>query len=233
MTVHDITEIADARCMGLMCPPASPEAKALVNDIINIIEQAKRPQRARKAKDKAAFRSAIGLITCDLLIAMEMKEHGWSYHGLSPAAFDDRPVVYKTFRPIVETIEAVGLISIPKGRIAQAPQFDEGAAPLYHPSLATRFRPTKVIVSMADEAGVRHESARKHFPQQLLNNVIEVRGKSTTVRRMKTKGKKLKFAHPKSYLARCLIGHTVVTQGVKLVDIWDEAIGMPQPDIVR
>jgi len=40
MVDYDITEIADARYMGLMCPPASPEAKELVNDIINIIEQA-------------------------------------------------------------------------------------------------------------------------------------------------------------------------------------------------
>ena len=38
MADYDITEIADARYMGLMCPPASPEARALVNDIINIIE---------------------------------------------------------------------------------------------------------------------------------------------------------------------------------------------------
>ena len=51
------------------------------------------------------------------------------------------------------------------------------------------------MVSMADEAGVRYGSARKHFPKQLPSNVIEVRGKSTTVRGMKTKGKKLKFAH--------------------------------------
>ena len=48
MTEHDITEIADARYMGLMCPPASPEAKALVADIINIIEQAEQRQRALK-----------------------------------------------------------------------------------------------------------------------------------------------------------------------------------------
>ena len=195
MTDYDITEIADARYMGLMCPPASPEAKALVVDIINIIEQAEQRQRARKAKDNAVFRSAVGLIVGDLLIAVEVKEYGWSYHGLSPAAFDDQPVGYKTFKPIVETMEAVGLISISKGRNAQAPQFDEGAAPAYHPSLASRFRPTQVMVSMAEQAGVHHGSARKHFPQQLPNNVIEVRGKSTTVRGMKTKGKKLKLAH--------------------------------------
>ena len=33
MTDHDITEIADARYMGLMCPPMSPEAKELVADV--------------------------------------------------------------------------------------------------------------------------------------------------------------------------------------------------------
>ena len=71
MTDHDITEIADARYMGLMCPPMSPDARALVTDIINIIEQAEQRQRARKAKDKSAFRSAVGLIVGDPLIAME------------------------------------------------------------------------------------------------------------------------------------------------------------------
>ena len=70
MTDHDINEIADARYMGLMCPPASPDAKALVNDIINIIEQAEQRQRARKEEDKSAFRSVVGLIIGDLLIAV-------------------------------------------------------------------------------------------------------------------------------------------------------------------
>ena len=135
MTDYDITEIADARYMGLMCPPASPEAKALVNDIINIIEQAEQRQRARLDQHEIDFRSAVGLIVGDLLIAIEVKEHGWSYHGLSPAAFDDRPVGYKKFRPIVETREAVGVISISKGGNAQAPKFDEGAAPPTTPDL--------------------------------------------------------------------------------------------------
>ncbi len=92
-------------------------------------------------------------------------------------------------------MEAVGLISISKGRNAQAPQFDEGADFSYHPSLASRFRSTQAMVSMADEAGVRYGSAREHFLQQLPNNVIEVRGKSTTVRWMNNKGKKLKLVH--------------------------------------
>ena len=161
MTDYDINELTKAGFLELVCPPASPHAKALVADIINIIEQAEQRQRARKARDKAAFRSAVGLIVGDLLIAMEERENGWSYHGLSPAAFDDQPVGYKTFKPIVETMEAVGLIVISKGRNSKAPQFDEGAAPSYQPSLATRFRPTQVLVSMADEAGVHHGSARK------------------------------------------------------------------------
>ena len=135
MTDHDITEIADAMFMGLVCPPASPEAKALVVDIIDIMEQAEQRQRARSDQHEIDFRSAVGLIVGDLLIAIEVKEHGWSYHGLSPAAFDDRPVGYKKFRPIVETREAVGVISISKGGNAQAPKFDEGAAPPTTPDL--------------------------------------------------------------------------------------------------
>ena len=135
-----------------MCPPASPEAKVLVNDIVNVIEQAEQRQRARSDQHEIDFRSAVGLIVGDLLIAIEVKEHGWSYHGLSPADFDDRPVGYKKFRPIVETREAVGVISISKGGNAQAPKFDEGVAPSYHPSLASRFRPTQVMVSWQGNA---------------------------------------------------------------------------------
>ena len=41
------------------------------------------------------------------------------------------------------------------------------------------------------------------------------------------------MAYPKSYLARFPIGHTVVTQRFELVDIWDKALGLSQPDIVR
>ena len=195
MTDHNITEIADARYMGLMCPPASPQAKALVNNIINIIEQAEQRKRVRKAKDKAAFRLAVGLITGDLLIAMEVKEYGWSYHGLSPAAFDDRPVGYKTFKPIVETMEAVGLIVVSKGRNIKAPQFNEGAASSYYPGFASRFRPTQVLVSMARASGVGEGQAREHFIHQLPTKVIEVRTKSTKAFGRKATGKRMKFEH--------------------------------------
>ena len=195
MTDHDITEIADARFMGLMCAPASPEAKALVANIINIIEQSEQRQRARTAEHNAAFRSAVGLIVGDLLIAMEMKEYGWSYHGLSPAAFDDRPVGYKTFKPIVETMEAVGLIGISKGRNIKAPQFNDGAATSYYPGFASRFRPTQVLVSMARASGIGQRQAREHFIHQLPKKVIEVRTKSTKAFGRKATGKRMKLEH--------------------------------------
>jgi hypothetical protein len=195
MTDHDITEIADARFMGLMCAPASPEAKALVANIINIIEQSEQRQRARTAEHNAAFRSAVGLIVGDLLIAMEMNEYGWSYHGLSPAAFDDRPVGYKTFKPIVETMEAVGLIGISKGRNIKAPQFNEGAATSYYPGFASRFRPTQVLVSMARASGVGQRQAREHFVHQLPKKVIEVRTKSAKAFGRKATGKRMKLEH--------------------------------------
>ena len=42
MADYDITEIADARYMGLMCPPASPEAGALVKDNIIVFNSDQR-----------------------------------------------------------------------------------------------------------------------------------------------------------------------------------------------
>ena len=65
MTDYDINEIADARYMGLMCPPASPEARALVNDIINIIEQADsvREHGRRKTRLPLDQRLALSLVT--------------------------------------------------------------------------------------------------------------------------------------------------------------------------
>ena len=44
MTDYDINELTKAGFLELACPPASPDAKALVADIINIIEQAEQRQ---------------------------------------------------------------------------------------------------------------------------------------------------------------------------------------------
>ena len=57
----------------------------MVADIINIIEQAEQRQRARKAKDEAAFRSAVGLIVGDPLIAMEtLKDQFFKEANIEP-----------------------------------------------------------------------------------------------------------------------------------------------------
>ena len=54
----------------------------------------------------------------DLLIAMEVREAGWLYHALSPAAFNERPIGYKTFKSIMETTEKAGLVEVSLGRNA-------------------------------------------------------------------------------------------------------------------
>ena len=110
MTENNIDDLRKARYMSLSCPPASPEAKVLVEPIINIITKSAQRQRARKANEVPAFKSAVGLIIGDLLIGFHTREAGWSYLSMSTSAFSDRPVGYKTFKPIMETMEAIGLI---------------------------------------------------------------------------------------------------------------------------
>ena len=62
--------------MSLSCPPASPEAKSLVEDIINIITKSEKRQKARKADELSVFKSAVGLIIGDLLIDLHKSEVG-------------------------------------------------------------------------------------------------------------------------------------------------------------
>ena len=51
----------------------------MVNDPVDILIKTEQRQSARKADDMAAFRNGVSLIIDDLLIAMEVKEVGWSY----------------------------------------------------------------------------------------------------------------------------------------------------------
>ena len=195
MTENNINDLRKARYMSLSCPPASPEAKSLVDDIINIIAKSEKRQRARKADEVPVFKSAVSLIIGDLLIGFHTREAGWSYLSMSTSAFSDRPVGYKTFKPIVETLEAVGLIEVSLGRNSKNIQFDKSDKVTYSPGFATRFKPTPLLVSMAEKAGVEGEAVTKHFPPQLPKQVIEVRARSINNRGRNIKGRKLRFTH--------------------------------------
>ena len=179
--------------MSLSCPPASPEAKSLVDDIIDIITKSEKRQRARKADEVPVFKSAVGLIIGDLLIGFHTREAGWSYLSMSTSAFSDRPVGYKAFKTIVETMEAAGLIKVSLGRNSKNIQFDKSDKVSYSPGFATRFKPTPLLVSMAEKAWVDGKAVTKHFPPQLPKQVIEVRARSQNTRGHKIKGRKLKF----------------------------------------
>jgi hypothetical protein len=194
MTEININELQQARYMSLSCPPASSEAKSLVDNIINIILKSERRTRARTSDHVIAFKSAVGLIVGDLIIGLQTSEAGWSYLSLSTAAFSGRPVGYKTFKRIVHAMEIAGLIEVSLGRNSQPVDFGGGQKPVYFSSLASRFKPTALMVSNAKAAGVNDQATAEHFPQQPPKEVIEVRAKSENIRGRKVKGKKIKFA---------------------------------------
>ena len=125
--------------MSLSFPPASSEAKGLVEDIIDIITKSEKRQRARKADEVPIFKSEMGLIIGDLLIGFHTRAAGWSYLSMSTSAFSDRSVGYKTFKPIAETMEATGLIEVSLGRNSKNIQFDRSDKATYSPGFTTRF----------------------------------------------------------------------------------------------
>ena len=139
----------------------------------------------------AAFRNGVSLIIGDLLIAMEVKEAAWSYHAhLNSSAFSDRPIEYKMFKSIVKAMEKAGLIEVSLGRNAKGVQFKGMTTTTFHPSLATRFKPTMVLIAMAKRQLSLKKARSKHFLHQLPKRVIEVRGKVIYGPRYQDKGRK-------------------------------------------
>lgn len=83
---------------------------------------------------------------------------------MSTSAFSDPPVGYKIFKPIVETVETIGLIEVSLGRNSKNIQFDKSDTITYSPSFARRYKPTPLLAKMADDAGVNGEAVTKYFP---------------------------------------------------------------------
>ena len=77
----------------------------------------------------------------NLLVAMEVKEAGWSHHALSPSACNERPIGYNTFKSIVQAMQKATLIEVSLGRNNKGVQFEGMTTTTFHPSLATRFKP--------------------------------------------------------------------------------------------
>jgi hypothetical protein len=121
-----------------------------VEDIIDIIAKSEKRLRARKANEVPVFKSAVGLIIGDLLIGFHTRDAGWPCLSMSTSAFSDRPVGYKTFKPIVETLEALGLIKVSLGRNSKNIKFDQSDKVTYSPGFATRFKPRGESLSLLD-----------------------------------------------------------------------------------
>jgi hypothetical protein len=92
MTENNINDLRKARYMSLSCPPASPETKSLVEDIIDIITKSEKRQRARKADEVPVFNSTVGLIIGDLLLGFHTREAGWSHRSLFGPKLKKHPV---------------------------------------------------------------------------------------------------------------------------------------------
>jgi hypothetical protein len=60
-------------------------------------------------------------------------------------------------------MEKAGLIEVSLGRNAKGVQFEGMTTTSYHPSLATRFKPTMVLIGLAEEAAIVEEGANEHF----------------------------------------------------------------------
>ena len=190
--LHQYTELKNARYMGFSFYPASNVALAICRMTVEKINHHEKRSRARKAKDKANFESAVSLIIGDLLIAATSEGGGWAYRSVSKKSFSDSHVKGDTFNSIIRTLEELGLIESVKGGNLNNP-FDTPRASKFRPGMATRFRIATEFIDLCAGCGLTLSITKNHFKRRPSLQEVRLKGKSSRFQGQKATGRSIRF----------------------------------------
>ena len=190
--MHQYTELKNARYIDFCIYPASNVALAICNMTIDQITHHEKRSRARKAKDKANFESAVSLIVGDLLMAATREDGGWAYRSVSKKSFTDSHVKGDTFNSITRSLEQLDLIERVKGGNLKNP-FAIAKASEFRPGLATRFRITKEFIDLCASCGLTLRVAQKHFKKRPSLQKVRLKEKSFRFKDHKMRGRTMRF----------------------------------------
>jgi len=169
-------ELNDAVHMGFQRRNKSLESKKLCVEITNHILTIETRGRTRKRKDKLSFMLGVELILADLMFASSLVESRWAYRPLGNDRFSNEPVKRVTFKNVINLLEAAGLVERAKGSNHSNPFHDKTSnSKGFYPGLATRFRVTDYLLSIAATYGIETENIRRHYLRTLPSNVIKKR----------------------------------------------------------
>ena len=186
------TELNNARFMDFSIIPMTKAALRLCSLVIDQITRQERRNRARRAKDKENFETAVSLIIGDLMMAAVREDGGWAHRSVSKRSFSDASVKGDTFNSIVDSLNALGFIERVKGGNYKNP-FDAEGGSSFHPGLATRFRVTDDFMRVSESYGVTLDAVKKHFKRRPSLQDLRLKGTSSRFKGNKVSAPSISF----------------------------------------
>lgn len=179
----------NARFMGLDARPVSTEAEALSAHVAQLVAawESKTGSRCyqRRGAKQDQYRRSVGRVLGDLVLAINGNSDRWSYRPLSRSAFTQAPVSYRSFRGILNALEALDLVEVVSGFYHRAEGWMHGRA--------TRVRPSIKLLALIRQYGIHQGHVRLHFLRSLPSRPLVLKASSRRRGIMKVSGKQMSF----------------------------------------
>jgi hypothetical protein len=171
-------EFDDAVYATLTCRTQSDQARALVDEVMELVTEAEAAAGKRinkRGKKEADLRVALEGFLADLLRAQAPERtHGYVYRSMRPAAFTEGDIGYRVFKALAETMVSLGLVESFGGFQSWS---SEGSAGGGLPSIrkATRFRASQRLLDLCESHAVRPADFHRHFLLPLPEHPLQLR----------------------------------------------------------
>ena len=199
---QQFSELKDAIYMGFQRRNKSTASIQLCQEITSHILSLETRRRVRRQKDKLSFERAIELILADLLYAARLVESRWLYRPLGNDRFTNEPVKRVTFKKVIHLMEAAGFVESAKGGNYRNTFYDsETSSSAFHPGIATRFRVTEYLLSIAAKHGIETSNISQHYLMTLPKNVIKKRATARTIKGRKLSGSLMRIVRDDKFEA--------------------------------
>jgi hypothetical protein len=142
--------------------PATIEAKALIDDVLNDILEfesaGKLRNRARKAKGLETFRAGLGALVADLLVhSLNIEAGGYCYRGFGPMSFEGSYATTELLTQYRDRLVALELVEYVPGYQTSANGYDRSAK-------VSRFRAAPdLLAKAANHLELTVDSLKRHF----------------------------------------------------------------------
>jgi hypothetical protein len=183
--------ILEAGYLALLFIPTSIESSSLTSFLLKEVT----PYMGRRKKPSIQLHQALEMIVAALLKEASIRPEGYLFRSMGRDSFKDkhltdRPVGYRPFRTVVNGLKEKEYLEVVTGFKESTNIHDQG--------IATRFRATPKLVTLAEQYGIKLSDWASHFTMlpkpKVVREPIQLRADTwTDKKRKKRKGGRMEF----------------------------------------